>query len=423
MITKQKNIVLIASCIAYLASFPLHAAGLGKQAIMQHVNMLQELKNVFVKKQKKKKPVTSSMTVSEAHMSLYNSTIHAKFGYYLNQPYYKNIIDTALACEREYNDTHYVLYHGQRFALRVIQDVMSEIYQLLNLHSVLDEFAFMRLWYAVEKHKDLNAFIDSYEGYQLGNKIWNDEEAYLVSKMMSTNICFFGNVTYGGECTFGYFVDGIGWHAPDLSSFLAVIWNKFNFNSVHIKKIAQLAAKVNAAGSLVQIFIPKDKMDQCAYLCRDWGTPLRYPIVNNIYDQKRNRHTLITPILEAIKSNPTAINNHLKNYIHPKYGTPYSLDWLQARLVITDEFLANPDSDIIIFRYAPVETKALEIYRQELKNIMQEVFIEWIEQRLKQGNRKGYPIDNLMFYILQNPENKKFNTLSLSAMIRQLFAS
>ena len=60
-------------------------------------------------------------------------------------------------------------------------------------------------------------------------------------------------------------------------------------------------------GNLLQIFIPKNKVDQCVYLARAFGTPYESVIAPAAYDYAKKRHTRIGPVLEKYINNPASI--------------------------------------------------------------------------------------------------------------------
>lgn len=356
-------------------------------AIYNHINLLSELKQRFSKNERRSRQPYFGLTQSQAHMDIYKKDINSYWGHYLEQPQYKKIVNTILDREREYGATHYVFYHAQRFYLRILQDVLNEIYQFLHLHRILDDFPLARIWFSVEPHMDLNDFIDKKEGSELGIKHWYDHEDYLVEKLLSVNLSLFGSTTYGGECTFSYFVNDTSISAPWLDSLLEKIWKEFGFKESYKTEILNLEP-AHTSGSFMQILVPKDKVDQVAYLSHAFGTPYRQPLIPSVFDAKRKRHTAISPILELYRTNPEQIN---------KDGG-YTLDQLQARMVFSRDFLVNPESGIVIYRYAAADEKELANYHKRLKRIMKEVLIHWLGGK-KRNRRMNHPLDRLLHFI------------------------
>ena len=43
------------------------------------------------------------------------------------------IIDRVMIREQQYQDTHYVFYHGQEGRFRILQDIIKELYSVLHI--------------------------------------------------------------------------------------------------------------------------------------------------------------------------------------------------------------------------------------------------------------------------------------------------
>jgi hypothetical protein len=98
------------------------------------------------------------------------------------------------------------------------------------------------------------------------------------------------------------------------------------------------------------------------------------PIIKEYFDQQKNRHMSIAPILDLYQNNPdTIIKNH-------------EFDKLQARIILTQDHLLNPKSGVQIHRYTTANKKQIEKYQEKFKNTMEAIFKDWI---IKNSSKKS----------------------------------
>jgi len=265
--------------------------------------------------------------------------------------------------EKKYNDSHYVFYHAQVGSLRILQDFLKELYTLLNIKP-LSDFEFIRPWYANEKTTDVNTFIDNEEkGSHHG---WYDHRSDLRNKLLSVNISLFGNHYNYGECTYDYFKSNLSIGAPAVKSAIEKIFTRFNLNKNYVYDVLGIMkGEDEYKASLFQILIPKKIIDQCVYLSHAYGTPYRNNIVVSCFDKKKERHTKISTILEKCKKDPKSIED---------------LGTLQARILLGQDIVLNPESDIKLIRYVDGEQNSTSDYQEQLSELANTIVTESLEK-------------------------------------------
>lgn len=303
------------------------------------------------------KKSSTTQTATDAYLKVNKSLVDTTWAHDLKK--YKSLIQTLIKQERAHSSTHFVFYHGQQGYLRLLQDFLKEMYQLFALKELRD-FTFLRPWHNAEPSFEVNRFIDScnQKGY------WNDAEPDIMKKMMCVNLALFGNTTDFGECTWNYFINNTNIMPPDLEKIFNDIFAYFDFNATYIQQLLNLENETKPAhGNLLQIFIPKDQVNKYVYLSKPYGIPYQEPIAPDVFDSDKKRHIAITPILEKYIKQPTSITN---------------LDQLQARLLLSQDGILNPESGVKIFRHTagPIPNEAQ--YKKKLKDMCIQIFKDWL---------------------------------------------
>lgn len=325
--------------------------------IVSHVSILQELKERFAKQEPQPFFTRVVRTATESHLKMMKDDWTVKEA----QSSYKKLVDEVIAKEKEFCGTHYVFYHGQMAEHYILQDFQKQLYQFLSVRVPIKDFEFLRTWSSAREQIDANNYIDNHEkttGY------WNDHDSLLKKDMACVNLALFGNITNMGECTWYYFITNSNVGPVNIEMLLKNIFDEFNLNQSYIPKLLALFKKVDIKkGLLQQIFVPKEKVDQCVYLAHAFGTPYRASILDAIFDTKKQRHTSISKILDHYQANPEKISG---------------LDTLQARVFFAQDIMLNPDSGVKIFRHSANDIGDRLPYESELHAIMQELFNDWL---------------------------------------------
>jgi len=292
--------------------------------------------------------------------------------------------------EQMHVDDYYVFYHGQMFEFRVLQDTIEILTQLLNLKARLKHFFYLR------GPENTNYPIISAQDYieLLNNKHgrWTDHIPDIQKILVSVNLSLFGNTEYAylGECSFYFFIHSSNVFAPFLGFMLETFFKEHGFSDIHTQKLVDIAYKYKSKeGILLQIFIPKKIVDECAYLCHAGGVPYNTRLISEGWDEQKQRYTRIAPILDAYQNNPALL------------GT---IDHLQARLVMTSDTFLNPDSGIKMYRYGSLTKEAKRKYKAEIRAVLDQVILDALSQ--KQIEQSPYPLAKL-FNLVKNATTQK----------------
>lgn len=340
------------------------SASLKKETLLNHIFLMQELKQCAKNKQTKvlTEPKAGKLTPTQAYLSIptLKQGIENKWPNEIKQ--HKPMIDTIMAREQELNDTHYVFYHGQNGSFRIFQDFLKEWYRLMHMKEELNEFDMLRLWEKAAPQADANGFLDKYNG-NIDNYRPEIQEVIL-----SVNLSLFANLYDCSACTFRYFTDNYSMRPPNIRTLVQQVFTEHGIDHKHIDALFKLAVEENKA-NLLQIFIPKELVDQCTYLAIRGGKPNRNSIVGSCFDKTRGWHTKISPILDLYQSNPSAL-------------TPQELDLLQGRIVLSQDIMLNPDSGVKIFRYTPIDDTKVKSYQKEVETFAKKVFVEYLQKKI-----------------------------------------
>lgn len=295
---------------------------------------------------------------------------------------YEDIIQQAMLKEHELGATHHVFYHAQTCHLRIVQDFIKELYCFLYPTVSVHDFHFLRAWYEFPVTIDANTFVDTHENGVPKN--WDDNTSTLVKKMLSVNYSLFGSTqNFGtfGECSFKYFFDNksVKMKPHQIEGLIHTIFSHFGFSAKHIAELMTIGKIIETQeGSLFQIFIPKEFVDKIGFTAQRLGTPYRMPIVSDYFDSLKQRHTALTPILDAYTQYPGSISD--------------VMDRLQGRLLFSQDVLLNPQCGVIIIRYTTINPAVLQQYEVQLKKYTQSLFKKWLKKVSKKVTAYNDPI-------------------------------
>ena len=93
--------------------------------------------------------------------------------------------------------------------------------------------------------------------------------------IVSANLSAFGGIGHPGEETFHYFQTGKGQTPPPVTSMMEGFLPKFGLDPSGAAKFYEQAEKLNDTpeGNLMQIMVPRGKVDQVAYAAHPHGMP------------------------------------------------------------------------------------------------------------------------------------------------------
>ncbi len=318
-------------------------------------------------------------------------------------------INEILAREEEYSKNYYVFYHSHDWQLAVIFDVYKLLNKWLDTHPIGADILLRNR--SVGEFKDINEFMTYWENLFGGS--WDNNHPYalygkkrnLAETLLSVNLSLFGNASNSSSNSFRYFLDSKSARAP--GGLLKEIFGEWGFNPKYKKEIIKAFEELHHdnKGQLIQMFIPKDKVNEFVYLAIPGGTPYRDKVTDS-FDSKLKRHVLrdkkgavigndIASILEAYQNGTLQLD-------------PTSLDQLQARIVmLPDFFLAESGVKYFVYNLVPpVEEKR---YKEKLEKIVHNMIHDWVVRKLQgatgAADKPGF--QRLVNYIMQGGKPRK----------------
>jgi len=275
------------------------------------------------------------------------------------------LIARIIEQERKYPD-YQVFYHGQMRDFIVLYDVIKEIQNWFNNKANIPAFEYVR--FPEGQNKKLSEYVS------LGS-LMDDTTPEMIKHLLSVNLSLFGSTTQWGSATFSYFLDSRNMRPP--RDLLTEIFNKLNLNTAYIPQILDtLALLESPTGNMLQIFIPRDKVNDYAYLSVAFGKPL----------PASGKYTKLAPIAIADSQGSTHTYNpaelDVKTYLdlfrnYPEAISDEDIDLIQGRINITEDFLLNPKSGVKIYRYNTVQPEKLLEYQNKLREIVKEAMEDW----------------------------------------------
>ncbi len=266
----------------------------------------------------------------------------------------------AIAKERAHRD-HFVFYHAQDKNFILFYDVLRELMRQLYQKEIPQNFEYMRLPFTTAYNKTLAQIIKKV--------VRGDRAAEIVQLLISANISLFGNSLDWSENTFRYFAANASISPP--AQLLGLIFNALDLDSKYIRELELLFKRFapEDGGNLLQIFVPVNKVNTYVYLAQAYGRPLSGP------------STLPSKIITVKDSTYDPATLDAKTYLdlyreHPEFIDHEDMDRIQARILVTDDFLLNPESEVKIYRYNMMPEYGLTEYKKELEVIVAKVIEE-----------------------------------------------
>lgn len=159
---------------------------------------------------------------------------------------------------------------------------------------------------------------------------------------------------------------------------------------------------------LYQILVPKNIVDDIGYLSWATGIPAHQDTINWVrnnvkskkyrtkkdtsgktkvaalwaledlqskFKKEQEKNPLFKEIIEGIEQGDYSLNSYLRMYCNKPESLP-NMDWMQARLIFSNEGLLDPNSGIKMIRYSMVARKNVEKYAKALHAIFQRMVAE-----------------------------------------------
>lgn len=339
----------------------------------------------------KKSTESDKFTQSQAHMSLpeIKKLIAAEY----NIKPYQKMIDAILDREKQNKDDCYVFYHGMKNEWRVSQDLYTELYlysRKLSL-DLKNDFVFLRFAYVNGPTPVQTFLINKLKE----NGLINDHQ--LGDFLLSANLALFGNVGNQPECTWQYFMKARKSSAPTREIYETIL-RAFGISEKYADSFMALESLYKTEQqTIVQLFIPKDKVDEIGYLSWIRGIPAHKKTMEVVWRSLENKKFEKSPqaldhytglfrreqeqnpifgnLLERVKADDFKLGYFLHFYCnHPELIE--GINHYQARLIFTTDVLLNPLSGVKIYRYATATPDQLQNYQKKFNTIFKKMIAE-----------------------------------------------
>jgi len=313
---------------------------------------------------------------------------------------YMNVISQMLANEGRYRDTHWAFYHGSPGKWRVAQDLFTKLYYHFNkTEAKSDEFAFLRF------ENESGPHVQEFLLEQLKTNGLVDDTGDVKAFLLSTNLSIFGNSHSNGESSWRYFVLPKSHELPDPETYENMM-KKFGLTTKYVIELMNLEKIFHTKEqSMIQVFVPKNVVDEIGYLSWMRGIPAHEEIINWVrtnlknkvfkgkagkpgrtwaamaltdkFKKEQDRNPIFRDLVQSIEEGDYSLDSYLKIYCNKPSELP-NLDYAQARLIFTPEILLNPESGIKIYRFNTVPHAKMKEYNKRLDQIVQKIIAEGV---------------------------------------------
>ncbi len=312
----------------------------------------------------------------------------------------KNITDKAAFIqalaqkEHELATTHYAFYHGT--PKHVLIGLLFNT-ELARAFENWKEEHFIKLRATHHFYSGTETVLDYLKNNK--GKIFDMESPYQ-KHLLSTNLSFPGFMDHTGSSTFRYFLENHS--ATNMANFLEKtgILQSANLDpSLQTKlaqlikeqtqKLCELAEKLSDTGMLIQIFIPKTIVNDCAYLAEALGGTQKWkmstPTIGK-WDPQVKGYTDIADALEQYQNGCAQFNEK-------------DLYRMQARLRLDNNTFNNPNSGIKFFVWHELPQQEFANLKSKLNTLVKDFIankeIQFLLSIYQECNQNPTNIENL----------------------------
>ncbi|NEQ35261.1 MAG: hypothetical protein F6K40_02645 [Okeania sp. SIO3I5] len=245
-----------------------------------------------------------------------------------------NFLEVMMRREEIYGSDHYVFYHAQRGDYRSLRWMIDIISGAVETHAYADDnddarFTLLREPKSMESSAGKYAADVREKGSEVEywvEKMKTAEDSDVPAHVLSTNMSLLGNALHKGESTVEFYKNN-----TSITQFRREILEeqvrhyKPGVSESTLNNLVRLVGKEKTKGaSLLQIFIPKGIVERLAYLAGPGG------------------HTY---------ENHTDLVAHLNTYLEDPSSLGPALDYMQARLIMSDRAFRDRAEGIKYFEY------------------------------------------------------------------------
>jgi len=288
---------------------------------------------------KKRKHKDTLITTTQSFIvTCYN---HSECNHFLKQArtYYHDIEQQVIEEENINKKTHYVFYHSQNTSNLLLQDVLDMLFSA----PIANNFHYVRNPNK-EKYKtyeNVQHFLNANENIFRQSHSIPDLTSDVGDHLIAANVSLYSNYDAEGESSFHYFVFNRSVRNQTRKELISVCEEfGLDFCAKHVDEYLNWLFE-QKEGLLLQIFIPKEFVNDITYVSQPGGIP----IPSNI------------KTLEYIES-----------YIQDIKDMNRLSDLSQIRILITKDILLNPNNNIKINRYTTIPNKKYNEYKNKLFN-------------------------------------------------------
>lgn len=270
----------------------------------------------------------------------------------------KEFFDAIIATGKQHPDHYYVIHGFTKW--------------LCPLHDFYTIFASTDKKYNLKHYvgiRTLSALHTKYVPEYLRRcKEIYDHQKLEKTELLSVNLSAYGHIL-PGESSYYYAISDRNNDIPDC--LVAIYMHDIGITDSQVieyvtKKMYSIKALLNAdKGGMLQILIPRTKIDQYVYLSAAYGKAIRSKIdlsdktlLQDGFDEQEGCYTQISPFLRMYTESPALLRDYMPR--------------AQARLLMHKD-LADPSSGIKMVRHLFVSQEKLDAYMQEIKKLVVEV--------------------------------------------------
>ena len=324
-------------------------------------------------------------TQTEAHLSL-PAVRKLITKNYKVEPYL-NIVSQALVNEAKHRNTHYAFYNTTSNIWRLTQDLDTRLFARFNPGVDSSQFKFLRF-----NNEYINKTAQGFLINELKQKGLVDDNTETGMIILSANLALIANVGFKGECSWEYFVHPQG-HKTPWRELYENIMAKYGLTDKYIDELMKLTDIYDTKeDTILQVFIPKNKVDEIGYLAWVKGIPAHGETIDLIkakagkkgfmegikptmekltedFAQQKEKNPLYKSMMEGIVAGDFSLDSFLKVYCNKPWDLKEIND-VTARLLFTPSVLGNPKSGVIIYRLSMVPHNKLKEYNDRLNAII-----------------------------------------------------
>jgi hypothetical protein len=327
-------------------------------------------------------------TQTEAH--LYLPAVRKLITKHYKVEPYLNIVSQAIVNEAKHRNTHYAFYNTTSNMWRVAQDLDTLLFARFHPGVDSSQFKFLRF-----NNEFINSTAQGFLVNELKQKGLVDDNTATGMILLSVNLSLFGNVGFPGECSWEYFVNPQG-HKSPWRELYENMMNKYGLTHKYIDELMKLTDIYDTEeDTILQVFIPKNKVDEIGYLAWVKGIPAHGDTIELIkkkagkkgfmqgvkptmekltedFAQQKEKNPLYKGMMESIVAGDFSLDSFLKVYCNEPWDLKEIND-VTARLLFTPSVLGNPKSGVIIYRLSMVPHQKLKEYKDRLNAIIDKV--------------------------------------------------